>query len=229
VTAAVAVTARLAGALAVLGWAAPAVAQQPAPPRLGREIQLAVTFAGAMPASLGSATVTFLANDGSPIVISRSESRVGFAPGLEAHVGVRLSRRVEIEATGTWLRAPYRTEITFDAEGAENVLATAVSSQFSASGAVLWTVGQKGRTSVFVRGAAGWLFDIVNQSLVESGPAVQAGGGVKYWWQERSPRARRRVGLRIEGRLQIRSDGAVTEPAVIRLTPIVSAGVIFGF
>ena len=47
---------------------------------------------------------------------------------------------------------------------------------------------------MFLRGG-GWMdAQMVDQSLVEDGLTV-SGGGVKYWWQERSPRARRRLGL----------------------------------
>ena len=57
-----------------------------------------------------------------------------------------------------------------------------------------------------------------------------AGFGVKHWWKERITGAkRRRLGWRIDGRLQIRQTGLALGEDKIRFAPLVFGGIVFGF
>lgn len=219
-------TGALAGVGAVVILSSVAWAQTTAPLRAGR-VQIGLTGSIATPRGFDPASVVFLTPGGEPLVVSESQARAGFGMGLDVHLGFRLSPSVDLEATGSWMRATYSTEVTFDLEDAVPVTATATSSQFVVEGAVLVTVARRGRTDVFVRGAGGWLFESSDQFLIDNGWAAQVGGGVKYWWRGRSPSAAR-LGLRLEGRLRLHDTRILASGRDIRLTPVLAGGVIIG-
>jgi hypothetical protein len=179
------------------------------------------------PRTFDPAAVVFLTPSGEPLVVSESRARVGLGFGFDVHLGMRLSPRVDIEATGSWLRTPYSADVTFDLEDAVFITARATASQFVAEGAALVTVARSGGADIFIRGGAGWLFESADQFLIDNGWVAHVGGGVKYWWRGRSPSAVR-LGLRFEGRLRLHDTGVIANGRDIRLTPVVAGGVIFG-
>jgi hypothetical protein len=215
--------------VALLVGASPTPASaQTRPPGPGRGIQIAVTGAMSMPAGFDPVSVAFTTPAGEPLVISRVEPRVGVGFGVDLHLGMRAGASVDLEATGSWLRLPYRTAVTLDLEDAQPLTASATSSQFGVEGAAVWTIARRGRTEVFLRGAGGWVFETSDRVLIDTGWAAHAGAGVKYWWRDRTPPSRRRMGLRIEGRLRVHDTGVIATGRVIRLTPVAVGGVIFG-
>ena len=66
-------------------------------------------------------------------------------------------------------------------------------------------------------------------ALIEDGFIGNAGAGVKYWWVERPTGRIRRVGLRVEGRMSIRSAALTLGESKTRFAPVVVGGIVFGF
>ena len=228
----------VAGGILLLAGGSTALAQAQAParppaagsqtPGRNRGVQLAITGAITTPRAFDPAAVTFLTPAGEPLVISRSQTRIGLGFGVDLHLSMRATSTVDIEASGSWMRAPYRTEVTFDVEDGQLLTAGTTASQFGVEGAAVVTIARGGRTDVFLRGSGGWLFESADQLLVDHGWVATAGGGVKYWWTDRTPRSTRRVGLRIEGRLRLHDTGVIADGRAIRLTPVLVGGVVFG-
>ena len=193
---------------AILSAASVAVAQSgPAAPRPARfEVNAGLLLVGG--AKLGSQTGSLTANDpGAPgYTLFRTSTDIGAGTGVEARIGVALTRALSIEGSASWVRQQATTSITGDAEGAAATSATATLDAYQFEGAaVIHFNGARfagGRGVPFVLAGGGYrrqLDDV--QILVATGGYVTAGGGVKYYFVERPKRRMKRLGLRVDGRL----------------------------
>ncbi|MFI5177233.1 MAG: hypothetical protein ACHQO8_01630 [Vicinamibacterales bacterium] len=201
-----------------------------APPSGDRGIELTIGGAGIGGTSFGSSDANLQAPDGSVLTLFTTSSELGAGGGVEAHLGVRLTKKLGVEASGTWSRADLRTSITSDFEGASPVTATNRVSRFTLEGSALWTVLARGRARWFVRGGVGWLRELdETKVLIEDGTIATVGGGVKYWWRQHGRGLLGNMGVRAEARASFRSAGIALDQKQSRVSPVIAGGVIFGF
>lgn len=216
----------------VLGVALPATAQTQTGTAVRgapvTELALAVGWVG--PQSFGTADAALTAPSGAPLVVFRTESRLAPGAALEVHLGRRLTRRLWAEATGSWQQADYETRVFDDIEDGDDVTLPVASSRYTVEGAVLWTLAERGALTVFARGGAGWVRETAGgRSLVADGAIGNAGAGVKYWWRQRPDSRLQRIGLRVEGRVSLRSGALTLGENKVRFAPVIVGGIIFGF
>jgi hypothetical protein len=220
----------------VLAIPALALAQAPqtparAPRGPARPIDIAAggTFAG--PTSFGSASQDLVRPDGSAFPVFRADNRLAPGFGLEAHLAFGLTPTVWVEATGSWSTADLETEISSDVEDADGVTLSDATSRFTVEGGVRWAFWTRGRTTLFARGSLGWMRELAGAgSLVEDGLVGTGGVSLRHWLRERRAGARtRRIGLRVDGRLNVRTAGLTLGEEKARYTPVVFGGIVFGF
>jgi hypothetical protein len=203
--------------------------RKPATP--GRPIDVVVGGLFIGPTSFGDADANQTRPDGSPSPIFTTSNRVAPGFGAEVSLTFALTRRLAVEATGAWQRADFETEISADIEDADPFTSSIASSRFVVEGAALWQLRATGKTEMFLRGSGGWMRELVgNGALREDGLLGSAGFGIKHWWRERITGAkRRRIGWRVDGRVQIRQTGLTLGDDKIRFAPLVFGGFVFGF
>jgi len=199
---------------------------KPAPrgPR-GYEFTIAGAWVG--PTSFGTTSADLLTPSGGDLVLFSATSDLRPGYGLELHLGKKVTPRFALEGSGTATRATLRSEISADFEGAPDVELTESLTRFTVTGAALWTFAMRGGTSYFVRGGAGWLRELVGDgALIEDGIVGNAGGGVKFM---KNGTGRRRIGLRVEGRVEMRQSGITLGEDKLRMSPVLSGGLLIGF
>jgi opacity protein-like surface antigen len=209
--------------------AKPTSSPAPAPARdRGVELTIGAAWTGSI--SFGSADANLQAPDGSSLTLFKTSSELSSGTGFEAHLGFRVTRRLSVEASGTWTKAEVRTNLSADFEGAEPITATVGTSRFTLEGSVLWTVITRGRAQFFARGGAGWQRDLdENSVLIEDGAIVNLGGGMKYWWRDQPHGALHKLGARVEARAAIRTAGISLDQRSTRVAPVVAGGLVIGF
>ena len=179
--------------------------------------------------SFGTQTAELIAPDGRPVTFFQTENALRPGFGLEAHLGVGLSRSFFIEASGAWSQADFRTRVTSDIEGVADATLKETRTEFSVEGSALWVFARQGKVHWFARGGAGWRRDLTgNDSLVEDGLIGNAGGGMKYLW---NPAARgfRIAGFRVEGRALLHTRGLTIGEDRLRVTPAAAGSLIIAF
>lgn len=200
--------------VAVAGAAAPARAQtQP-----GRvEVALGVQWTSR--AAMTSIDANETAADLSKLRLFSSTTELGAAAGIEARVGVRLSRRLEVEATGTYARPQLRVTAGNDYElpAGATAIATEQLRLFSVSGAVVSLVPVRRlgeRTTPFVTAGAGYARELhENDTFAVGGAQFYAGGGVKRLLLTRDRRMKS-LGVRGDARAIARSKALATDDRV---------------
>jgi hypothetical protein len=213
------------GAASAQTPASPA-AQRPSGPRL----DVATTLSLVGPTSFGQSAEQLLRPDGSNLTVFRADNRLAAGIGVEVHLGFPARRRLMAELTGSWSRADLQSRISGDIEDVEDVTLGQRLHRFSAEGSVVWTWRARGRASYFVRGGAGWMRELVADGLLTADAVVtNVGAGMKYWWRERPRASVRRIGLRLEGRANVRSSGLSLDQSSRHVAPVLSGGLIFGF
>jgi hypothetical protein len=215
----------------VLAHAAAAAAQtvQATPPRRSSgHFRLDLLGTVAAPVSLGSRSFDLVTAEGGPLTVTRTQdNRIGPGYGAEAAIGFPLGSRVVAEATGSWTRADYSMRVSNDIEDATLLTATAPTSRLTGAGGVRLIV-HPGRTEVFVRGAVGWITEIAEGVLINDGPVVTAGGGA-IWWRGRPGLPGRRIGLRLDGRVDVWESGFTDGARSRHLSPVLAGGLTIGF
>jgi hypothetical protein len=218
-------SAAIVGAMVTAAFAQTAAVQLP--PRHPIELALGGLVSGET--SLGSKTAELIGPDGRPVTLFETDNALRPGFGLEAHLGVGLSRSFFVEASGSWSRADFRTRITNDIEGVSETVAKETRTRFAIEGAALWMFANQGKVRWFARGSAGWARDLTgNDSLVEDAIVGSAGGGMKYLW---NPAARgfRIAGFRVEGRALMQKRGLVIGEDRLRVTPAAAGSLIIAF
>ena len=217
--------AALACTLAVTpAWAQTAARQAPRAPR-GYEFTIAGTWVG--PSSFGTSSADLLTPSGGDLALFSSDNSVRPGYGLEVDFGKRVTPRFAVEVSAGVTRATLRSEISVDFEDAADVELTESLTRFTVSGAALWTLATKGQTTYFLRGGAGWLRELVGDgALIEDGIVGTAGGGLKFM---KNGTGRRRIGLRVEGRVEMRQSGITLGEDKLRFSPVLAGGLIIGF
>jgi len=109
-------------------------------------------------------------------------------------------------------------------------VATGAISQFTLEGSGIWYFARRGPIEPYVRGGVGWLRQLsADQALYNDGLVTNTGGGVKIWLSERDHGFPKRLALRLEGRLAVRSGTFTLGPKSRIVSSAFAAGVIVGF
>jgi hypothetical protein len=156
----------------------------------------------------GSRDATETDPTASPLHLFSTASELSSAAGVEARVGVRVTRRFDIEAAGTYARPQLRVTATRDAEGASDTTASERLQLFSVSGGIVWALTSRTdtRTIPFLTGGAGWVRELhENDIFAVAGEQAYVGGGVKQLLRTRDGRRLKALGVRADARAVIRT------------------------
>lgn len=211
-----------------LGTAVPVFAQKPRKPRRHFDLDLLGTIA--IGSSFGSRNADLIAGDGTVLTVTRTgDARVGVGTGVEVVLGFPASRRLTVEASGSWMRASYSIPVTFDLEGASLVTASEPTSRFAGIGSARWSLARRAKTDVFVRGGVGWLTDVAGGVVIGDGVTGQVGGGLIHYWRDRTAARQSRMGWRVDARVEFQQAGLTEAARTLHVSPVVSGGITIGF
>jgi hypothetical protein len=182
--------------------------------------------------ALGSSDATETTGAGGSLTLFGTSTALSSASGLEARVGVKVSRAFEAEASGTYAAPQLRAQISNDAEGAASVTATEVIQQFTVGAGVVWYVRparSASRFAPFATAGGGYLRQLhESATLVETGRFYQFGGGVKYLFVSRPGSHLKGIGARIDVRALVRQQGVAFD-AGRHISPAVGASLFARF
>jgi opacity protein-like surface antigen len=202
----------LAAVLAGSCLAVPAGAQTAAPP--GRfEASAGLAWSGGV--GFGSSAANENASGGGPYQLFTTSSRLSATVGVQARVGIALSRIWQVDAEGSWLRPDLRTSVSGDVENAAAVTATERITQFTLGGAMVarltrWRLWRHG--TPFVSAGVAYLRELhEGQTLVETGRIYSAGGGATFLWRARPTATLKALGVRADVRAVVRSRGVALD------------------
>jgi hypothetical protein len=208
--------------------AASAQAAKQQRPRKGKTFSVGGVWIA--PVSFGTATAGLERPDGSTLVVFRADNDLSLGLGVEASLGFELRRHLWAEGTGGWIFSDLRTRVSNDVESAQDQTVTESLSRFTVEGGVLWFFREKGRTSYFVRGSAGWMRELTGSSSLALDGVVGSGGvGVQHWWRDNPKGSFRRVGFSADVRLNFRSESLSPMESKARVAPAASGKLVIGF
>jgi hypothetical protein len=195
-----------------LGCTTLAHAQDAAPRARSFELSAGGVMLGGV--DFGHQNATLTGNDpGNPdFILFATSSKIKASAGLDARATFNVTRTFALEGVFTWTRATAETDITSDAEGVPNTtLKEDLSTYFIEGAAVVHLRGLQfagGRGLPFVFGGGGYLRQLDGSSiLVDTGTVFHAGGGIKYFFAQRSRGFVHDIGIRADGRIYVRSGG----------------------
>jgi hypothetical protein len=191
-------------------------------------LEVGLGWLGGSPAGTQNANLT--APDGTPFLLFSTDNTIGPGVGPEVRLGLRLTPRLAVEASGEWSRADLRSATSGDFEGASPVTASDRMTVFTVEGAVLWSFARHGKLEPFLRGEVGWRRELTSDSaLAGTATIAGGGGGVKYWWREHDRGAFKRIGLRSDVRLVGHHGGLAFGTGRRAASPAASVGLMIGF
>ncbi|MEO6213252.1 MAG: hypothetical protein ABIP65_06460 [Vicinamibacterales bacterium] len=160
----------------------------------------------------------------SPLQLFKSDAKLGLAPGLQATVGVYVSRAVSLEAGVQVSRPELRVRLTDDVEDAPDVTATEAITSYVFTGSVLYHFGKPAsRVRPFLMAGAGHVRDLhEGNDLIDTGLEYHAGGGLKWW----RGKGRRKLGLRADVGVSVRAGGFGTDDGN-RIVPTAAASLAY--
>jgi hypothetical protein len=212
-------------------FTAPVVARaQAVVPAAGRAFELALGGSWEAPMSLGTADANFLNNSGGDVPQFKTRNGLGQGFGLEVGLGFGLTRRLWADASGGWTRISLTTDITDDFEGAGGVTLSEPGSRFLVGGGVRLQLSDPKKLTWCVHGGVAWMRETAGgNTLTADGLVTSAGASVDYLWRNRVAGGVRRMGLRVDGRVNFRSGGLTLGEDKLRVGPAVAASIIMGF
>lgn len=180
----------------------------------------------------GSADANLRANDApaSPYRLFSTSTSLESAPFIEAQIGYRMSRQLELDGRFTFGTPELATSLSADAESAASLTATESLDQYLVEVGAAWMFGtlQMGGMVPFVSGGLGYVRQLhEGQALIDQGYDVYLGGGIKQPLLTRTRAKLKSVGVRAEARLRFLAGDVVFDSAVPRFA--VSGGVFLGF
>jgi hypothetical protein len=211
--------------------AGPALAQVGTAPA-GPPIEFTVGGSWSAPVGLGAVNADFFTSSGATFTQFAVENRLGQGFGLDVRLGVPIGqgRRLWIEGVGALARTSLQTEITSDVEDADGVTISERALRYSVGGAARWVIRRGAATEWFLRAGGGWLREVAaGSALADNGWSTDAGAGWTYLLRDRSQGGLRRLGLRIDGRLEIRSGGVAFGEDKLRIGPVAGGALMMGF
>jgi hypothetical protein len=187
------------------------LAQPPTGPEPGR-VELGIGWMWIGREAVGSGDATETTSSGGALSLFSTSTELAAASGFEGRAGIKLTRALELEASGTYAAPRLRTEISGDYENAAPVTATEPVRQFTAGGGLLWYVrhhqARPASVAPFLIAGGGYLRALHEGSaLVETGRFYEVGGGVKLLFRSRERTFLKGAGLRIDARAMMRKGG----------------------
>jgi hypothetical protein len=161
----------------------------------------------------------------------RADSRFEPSNGLEARVGVALTRAWALEVAGTYARPELGVTISQDSEVTEAVRVTERVSQYTVDVSGVFQVPRVrigSRLRPYAVAGAGYLRQLhEDRLLAETGAVYHVGGGVRYWLRGGSATSRA-LGVRADARYVRRAGGIDFEDSG-RSYPVISVLGFAGF
>lgn len=212
----------------------------PASRRPGRpgsfEFSAAAQWLG--PAGAGSADARLTENQaggaGRGFTWFSARGEYASSAGGRATIGYNVTRTFAVEAGVAYSPSSIRFVVSDDSELGSGFTSPGQRlSEYFFDGAVLVHLAPlafaKGRARPFILGGGGYLRQLHSgKAVVETGQVFYAGGGVKYWLAPRARGLVRAFGVRIDGRLCVRSGGWNLGKETT-LSPAASAGLLAAF
>lgn len=219
----------------LLMWASstllPASARaQPPAPLPGRfEVAAGTRWIG--PTRLGILDATETGRGGARFRLFSTESDLEAAVGPEVRVGVRLTRLLQAEASLFYSTAQLSTTISSDVEGGGPATATESVTQFLIEGAIVahltrWRLGRQGVP--YLAAGAGYLRQLHEQTLIETGQSYHVGGGLNYLLKAWGGRGAKAVGVRADARAGVRVKGVAFDDG-LHVAPTFGASMFLRF
>jgi len=180
--------------------------------------------------SFGTSDASETAADGGRFRLFSTSTELKSVSGLEARVGVRMTRALQAEAVAAYSVPVLTTRTSRDVENAAPVSATEPITQLTIQGAIVahLTAWHAGRGGVpFVTAGAGYLRQLhQSHTLVETGQTFHLGGGVKYLFLSRGAARFKGLGVRAEVRAVAGTKGIAIDHRA-HISPSLAAS-IFG-
>jgi hypothetical protein len=204
---------------ALVAVAAPA-AGQPGGSPAALEVAVGALYMNRSPLTSGDARETTPTGDS--FSLFSTSTTLSAMTGGELHVGVHMTRHLELFGAASFGSRQLRIEATNDKEKAADVTASERLQQFTFTGGALWFLGGS-RVAPFLSAEAGQLRELhEDKTFVESGLVYMAGGGVSMLFAERGS-----AGLRLAGRAVVRSKQFLLDTK--RVSPAVGLSVFVRF
>jgi hypothetical protein len=150
--------------------------------------------------------------------------------GVDVTLGVRLGSAFVVQANLAYASTRLTTKVTADSEGAPNVSVDSSVTQYLLGGDLLFQPAgwRRRRAGPFLVAGAAHLRQLnEGRTLVQTGVALSAGGGV-YYGRDLKGKAIKSTGVRLEGRALAMRDGVLLD-ARTHVTPVVTASVYARF
>ena len=182
--------------------------------------------------SFGASDATETAAAGSRFRLFTTSTELHSASGLEARVGVKMTRALQAEAVAAYSAPVLTTSVSGDVENAAPVSVTEPITQLTVQGAVVahlkaWHAGRGGVP--FVTAGAGYLRQLhQGQTLVETGEMYHLGGGVKYLFLSRGAARFKGLGVRAEVRAIAGTKGIAIDHRA-HISPALAASIFVRF
>lgn len=141
----------------------------------------------------------------SPLQLFTSDLELKPAFGLEARLGVYLTRRISIEGGAQVARPQLRASLGGDFEEAQSVTATDTLTSYIFTGSILYHFGGPAKRShPFLLAGAGHVRDLhEGGDLIETGLEYHGGAGIKWWLGTGRPK----LGVRGDVGVSLREGG----------------------
>ena len=211
--------------------AAPAYAQSatPLPGRL--EAAVGVVWIGN--AAFGSQDANLTTSTGGPFRLFSTSTELAGAAGLDGRVSWRLTPSFEAETFASYTKPELQVRVESDTETSNAPLTVSGTiQQFMIGGGGLWYLPAPSlgsRAKLFVRGGVAYLRDLENDgTLIVSGHAYEAGGGVKVMFASRDSGWWKGIGARVDARAVVRRQG-VSPDDNAHTSLAVGASILFRF
>ena len=200
--------------VAIAGAAHHAAAQEPRPGRI--DVSAGLMWMGGQ--TLGSADATETTPTQTAFTLFSSTADLGAGAGIEGRVGVRVSRAIDAQISGSYAKPTVKVSVANDVEGAAPLTAEDRLDQYTISFGLVWYPAARraatSRVAPFVSGDVGYLRQLhESATLVQTGRIVRVGGGVTYAWRSGAGRLKS-SGLRFDAGAALRSKGAAFDDAI---------------
>lgn len=187
----------------------------------------AVWFSGI---DLGSSTATLERPGGGEFDLFTTETRITPGFGAGATIAYFFRPRLAFEAGFSYARPGAATRVDDDAEDAPAVTADVGLQQYLIEGNLRWyLVRMRGGWRPFIRGGGGYLRQLDDSNAhVETGSIAHVGLGGDRALRDRATGRLRRIGVRLDARVQGRSGGFDVDDK-LRIGLAAGAAMFFGF
>ena len=187
-----------------------------------------------------SADANLTTPGGGDFLLFSTESEMGSTPAIEVRLAQRMGRRTWVAVTGSWGFTSLDTRVIDDREVTDDATLSGSVTEFTVGGLLVVELGQqprRGRMVPILFGGAEFVRDVHEDgSVAESGVLVHLGAGVDVHLgnfggvnpRTKRPRALKDMALRFEGRVGLRSGGAVPDDS-IHLAPGVGVHLAFRY